>query len=184
MDPWGGMISVKLIMDTNALITGCKFSTEGDHLIKSIIKVCHIIIPSTVKGEAIVAKDIYRDAKVVSDLIESGKIQVAQSTTPEMNFLNDYNLGKGEKEAICLYLEKKDNINYLITDDRLTYIVCDRMQISKLFFLDLVIELVKQGKFEHKFAEKVINEVSSRYSRGMISHSFVILKGVLSNGKS
>ncbi len=42
---------------------------------------CHIIIPSTVKGEAIVAKDIYRDAKVVSDLIESGKIQVAQSTT-------------------------------------------------------------------------------------------------------
>jgi len=42
----------------------------------------------------------------------------------------------------------------------------------------------KQGKFEHKFAEKVINAVSSMYSRGMISHSFVILKGVLSNGKS
>ena len=50
---------MKLIMDTNALITGCKFSTEGDHLIKSIIKACHIIIPSTVKDEAIVAKDIY-----------------------------------------------------------------------------------------------------------------------------
>lgn len=174
---------MKLIMDTNALITVCKFSTEGDHLIKSIIKVCHIIIPSTVKGEAIVAKDIYRDAKVVSDLIESGKIQVAQSTIPEMNFLNDYNLGKGEKEAIRLCLEKKGEINYLITDNRLTYIVCDRMRIPKLFFLDLVIELVKQGKIEFRFAEKIINVASFRYSRGMISHSFAILKEVLSNGR-
>lgn len=50
MDSWGGIISVKLIMDTNALITGCKFSTEGDHLIKSIVKVCHIIIPKYGKG--------------------------------------------------------------------------------------------------------------------------------------
>lgn len=111
-------------------------------------------------------------------------MEIDQATIPEMTFLNDYNLGKGEKEAIRLCLEKKGEINYLITDDRLTYIVCDRMRIPKLFFLDLVIELVKQGKFKPKFAEKIINVVSSRYSRGMISHSFAILKEVLSNGRS
>jgi len=55
---------MKLIMDTNALITVCKFSVEGDLLIKLILEVCYITIPSTVKEEAIAAKDIYSDAKV------------------------------------------------------------------------------------------------------------------------
>lgn len=73
---------------------------------------------------------------------------------------------------------------YLITDDRLTYIVCDRMRMPKLFFLDLVIELVKQGEIEPKFAERIIKVASSRYSRGMVSHSFAILKEVLGNGRS
>jgi len=175
---------LKLVMDTNALITVCKFSVEGDPLIKLILGLCHIIIPSAVKEEAIVAKDIYKDANVASDFIKSGNIEVAQATIPEMTFLNDYNLGEGEKEAIRLCLEKKGNINYLITDDRLTYIVCDRMRIPKLFFLDLVIELVKQGKIGAKFAEKIINVASVRYSRGMVSHSFAILKEVLGNGRS
>lgn len=111
---------MKLIMDTNALITVCKFSVEGDLLIKLILEVCYITIPSTVKEEAIAAKDIYSDAKVASDFIESGRIEVAQATIPELTFLKDYNLGKGEKGAIRLCLERKSKINYLITDDRLT----------------------------------------------------------------
>jgi predicted nucleic acid-binding protein len=110
---------MKVIMDSNALITVCKFSVEGNLLIKLILKLCHIIIPSAVKEEAIIAKDIYKDAKVVSDFIKSGDLNVAQANIPEMTFLNDYNLGKGEREAIRLCLEKKDKINYLITDDRL-----------------------------------------------------------------
>lgn len=106
---------MKLIMDTNALITVCKFSVEGDLLIKLILEACRIIIPSAVEEEAIVAKDIYSDAKVASDFIESGKIDVAHATIPELTFLKDYNLGKGEKEAIRLCLEKKGKINYLQT---------------------------------------------------------------------
>ena len=175
---------MKLIMDTNALITVCKFSVEGDLLIKLILEVCYITIPSTVKEEAIAAKDIYSDAKVASDFIESGRIEVAQATIPELTFLKDYNLGKGEKGAIRLCLERKSKINYLITDDWLTYIVCDRMRIPKLFFLGLVIELAKQGEIDPKFAEKIIKVASSRYSRGMVTHSFAILKEVLGNGRS
>ena len=84
-----------------------------------------------------------------------------------MTFLSDYNLGRGEKEAIRVCLEKKGKISYLITDDRLTYVVCDRMKIPKVFFLDLVIEIVKQGEIEREFAEKIIRVVSSRYSKGI-----------------
>ena len=73
---------MKLILDTNALITVCKFSVEGDLLIKLILEVCHIIIPSAVKEEAVVAKDIYKDARVVSDVLGAGKVEVAQATIP------------------------------------------------------------------------------------------------------
>ena len=65
---------LKLVMDTNALITVCKFSVEGDPLIKLILGLCHIIIPSAVKEEAIVAKDIYKDANLASDFINKEEI--------------------------------------------------------------------------------------------------------------
>ena len=53
-----------------------------------------------------------------------------------------------EKEAIALCLKMGENIP-LITDDRLAYIVSDRMRVQKLLLLDLVVELVTSMAPKH-----------------------------------
>ncbi|MBM3134343.1 MAG: hypothetical protein FJZ89_03465 [Chloroflexi bacterium] len=79
------------------------------------------------------------------------------------------------KEAIALCLKKGENIS-LITDDRLAYIVSDRMRVQKLLLLDLVVELVASRLMSSALAEEIVRATEPRYSGGFIAHTLKILE--------
>jgi predicted nucleic acid-binding protein len=87
-----------------------------------------------------------------------------------------YTLGTGEKAAIVLSREIEDEIDFLVIDDQLGYIVCDRLEIRKLFLLDLVLKLVEGKRLAPELARQIINVVRTRYSEGLIKHTLVILE--------
>ena len=115
------------------------------------------------------------NAIVAKELIKDGKIKVKKVLFQDYDVLNRYKLGKGEKESIALAVEMgaEDSI---VTDDRLAYIVIDRMDIKKLLFLDLIVELVKRSLMDLELAKLIINAIESRYPEGFIYHTLKILE--------
>jgi predicted nucleic acid-binding protein len=90
--------------------------------------------------------------------------------------LDHYNLGKGEKESIVLAVEMGEEVGFIVTDDRLAYIVIDRMGIKKLIFLDLIVELVERSSMDLELAKSITNAIESRYPEGFIYHTLKILE--------
>ena len=66
-------------------------------------------------------------------------------------------MGKGEKETIVLAVEMGGEVDFIVTDDRLAYVVIDRMSIKKLLFLDLIVELVERNLMDLELAKSIIN---------------------------
>jgi predicted nucleic acid-binding protein len=87
-----------------------------------------------------------------------------------------YGLGHGEQAAIALAFVLRSEINYVVLDEKLAYIVCDRLDLPKLFFLDLVLMLVEQNGLSKTLAREMIDLVAPRYSFGMVEHSLKILE--------
>lgn len=85
-------------------------------------------------------------------------------------------MGTGEKEAIALTLELRPEPDFLVIDDKLGYIVSDRLGVAKCFLLDLILTLVEQGGLTTTLAEEMIKAVRPRYSDGFIRHSLKMLE--------
>ena len=66
-------------------------------------------------------------------------------------------------------------VDFIVTDDRLAYIVIDRMHIKKMLFLDLIVELVERNLMNLELAKSIVNEIESRYPEGFIYHTLKIL---------
>jgi predicted nucleic acid-binding protein len=109
-------------------------------------------------------------------LIREGKIGVRRPPFWDYNVLDHYNLGKGEKESIVLTVEMGDEMDFIVTDDRLAYVVIDRMGIKKLLFLDLIVELVERTLMDLELARSIIDAIESRYPEGFIYHTLKILE--------
>lgn len=166
---------LKLVFDTAALITCCQFNVHGMPVVEHVLTACTIVIPGAVQSEVTIASDRYVDAQLAARLIAAGKVQVESVVLPRSNVLEYYKLGLGEKEAIALCLKKGENIS-LITDDRLAYIVSDRMRVQKLLLLDLVVELVASRLMSSALAEEIVRATEPRYSGGFIAHTLKILE--------
>ena len=167
---------LKLIFDTNALITSCKFYVHGLPVIKYIAERCEIIISHSVNEEVVSAGGRYPNAVVAKELIREGKIGVRRPPFWDYNVLDHYNLGKGEKESIVLTVEMGDEMDFIVTDDRLAYVVIDRMGIKKLLFLDLIVELVERTLMDLELARSIIDAIESRYPEAFIYHTLKILE--------
>ncbi len=167
---------LKVIFDTNALITTCKFYVREAAVIKYIAGICEIIISRSVYEELISAGERYPDAVAAKELIRKGKIEVRKVLFWDYDVLNRYKLGKGEKESIVLAVEMGDEVDFIVTDDRLAYIVMDRMGIKKMLFLDYIVELVERRLMDLKCAESIINAIESRYPEGFMYHTLKILE--------
>jgi predicted nucleic acid-binding protein len=126
--------------------------------------------------ELTLEKERYVDAIIADERIKTGRIEVRDVELPFENVLNYYGLGAGEKEAIVLAHEIEAEIDFLVIDDKLGYIVCDRLGINKAFFLDLILELVEKGMMTDELARNIIEAVKPRYSEGLIQHSLWILE--------
>lgn len=167
---------VKVIFDSAALITSCKFSAYKEVIIEHLLRHCEIFIPSSVSKEVIEAGYMYEDAAIAENLVRSKRIKVTSALVGQRSILNSYKLGKGEKEAITICLRTKNKFDFLITDDKLAYIVSDRVGIKKMLLLDLIVELTANKLVEKKLARKIIKTVSPRYSKGFVEHTLFILE--------
>jgi hypothetical protein len=67
--------------------------------------------------------------------------------------------------------------DYLVVDDRLAFIVSDRMTIPKILLADLLVELVWKQFIERELAEKILKVIEVRYAPGFIPHTLKILEG-------
>lgn len=167
---------LKLIFDTNALITSCKFYVHGLPVIKYIVERCEIIISHSVNDEVISAGGRYPDAIVAKELIRDEKIKIKGISFRDYDVLDRYKLGKGEKDSIVLAVEMAEDVDFIVTDDRLAYLVIDRMGIKKLLFLDLIVELVERRLMDLELAKLITNAVELRYPEGFMYHTLKILE--------
>jgi len=165
---------IKVIFDSSVLITCCKFAVDGKLLIEHLSGICKILIPDAVSEEAIAAGAKYRDAAVAEQMIRGGRIKVEQVTVPAGGVLDRYRLGKGEKEAIVL--GTKMEADFICTDDRLAYIVANRMKLNGILCLDLLIELWERRFIGREFIERAIEAIKPRYPEGFVYHTMRILE--------
>jgi predicted nucleic acid-binding protein len=170
-------VKLRIIVDANAFITACKFTLEQEVLIDLLLHHCQIELPPSVAEET--TRNLrHPDAHVAAQRLAAGLLAVQSPTAPILGFLDEYHLGRGEKEAIRLYLSNPDGIDFLITDDKLAYLVCGRMGIAVRLLPDLIIELVRRGSLTKIQAEKIIDVTSPRYSAGIVAHSRALLEEV------
>ncbi|MGC9444787.1 MAG: hypothetical protein ACP5E9_07690 [Candidatus Methanospirareceae archaeon] len=108
--------------------------------------------------------------------IEAGTIEVRGVRFREYDILNRYKLGKGERESIALAIEMNEDVDFIVTDDRLAYIVMKRMDLNTLLFLDLIVTLVERDMLTREVASGIVRAVESRYPEGFIYHTIKILE--------
>ena len=70
----------------------------------------------------------------------------------------------------------KSMIDYVILDDKLAYIVSDRVLLPKLFLLDLILEMAFRDILTADLVKEICHSVSPRYSQGMIEHTLLMLE--------
>jgi predicted nucleic acid-binding protein len=128
-----------------------------------------------VYNEVIVAGAAYPDAALVQGMVASGQIVVESPPVSGATVLDSYKLGRGEKESMILTLTQPD-VDYLVVDDRLAFIVSDRMTAPKILLADLLVELVWKGFMERELAEKILKAIEPRYAPGFIPHTLKILE--------
>lgn len=165
------------VFDTSPLITGCKFEVGGKPIIDHILSVgCRIIVPSSVQTEVTAELRRYPDAKIAAERIRTGRISVRDVIIPPDNVMALYGLGHGEQAAMALAFAVKAEIDYVVIDEKLAYIVCDRLNLPKLFLLDLVLKLVEQESLSKEIGREIIQVVTPHYSTGMVAHSLRMLE--------
>lgn len=164
------------ILDSTALITCCQANLQDVPIIERALDVCTLSIPTAVYREVIAVKAKHPDARLADRLIAEERIGVEPVDLAPDNVLENYRLGRGEKECIALYLEKPDRWDFLVTDDQLAYIVSQRCEIPTCLFLDLVIELVNQKLWRQGLARQVVRATQRRFSGGFVPHTLTILQ--------
>jgi hypothetical protein len=68
------------------------------------------------------------------------------------------------------------DMDYLVVDDRLAFVVSDRMSVPKILLVDLLVELVWQGYMERQLVEKMLEAIAPRYAPGFIPHTLTMLE--------
>lgn len=169
----------EVIFDAGPLISACRSAVGNRAVIDLLLPQVSIIVPTAVYQEVIVAGARYPDAAVAQQRVDAGLIMV-QAPRPNSDLaavLGLYNLGKGETEAIALATEKmgQSQAITLTVDDTLAYMVCDRLKVNKVLFLDLLVRLVQEGLMKSEEATDIIQSVSSRYPRSFVAHTLWML---------
>jgi predicted nucleic acid-binding protein len=170
-----GPIPLKVVVDSASLITAAKFTVDGHTVVEHLAHCCLLRIPPAVHNEVILAGATYPDAAHVQALVRDSYITVASPPVSDASVLDGYKLGRGEKESIILTLTLPDT-DYLVVDDRLAFVVSDRMTVPKILLVDLLVELVWKGFMERLLVEKILGAIAPRYAPGFIPHTLTMLE--------
>lgn len=177
--PQAAASEIHVVVDANALITACKFAVDQDLVIDCLSQACSIHIPESVANEA--TQNLrHPDARVADQRVKDGAIQVESPQASAPAFLDAYRLGRGEVDAIRLFLSNAASYEYeaVVTDDLRAYLVCSRMGFPVRILPDLVLDLLRQGRLTKRHATGIIEATSSRYSEGVMAHSRAQLEEV------
>jgi predicted nucleic acid-binding protein len=166
-----------VIFDSSALIPTIKYAVEEKCLCEYLAECIEIHIPPAVQRETIVNPEKFSGAAMLQALISQNKIFVdAVAPIAETEeILTGYKLGRGEQEAILLYLQDQQKFDAVILDDYVATIVCRRLEIGSMLLLDLIVRLEREHLMPHDLAVAMITKVASRYIRGFVEHSLQML---------
>ena len=167
---------LRLVVDSASLITAAKFAVDGRTVAEHIVDRCQVIIVPAVHNEVFLAGGVHPDAAQVQAMVAGGRIKVEAPSASGVTVLDSYKLGRGEKESIILALTRLD-VDYLVVDDRLAFIVSDRMTVPKILLADLLVELVWKRIMERELSEQMLKAIEPRYASGFIPHTLRILEG-------
>lgn len=168
---------MKVIFDSSALIPAIKYAVEEKCLGEYLAACVEIHIPPAVQRETVVNPEKFSGAAMLQALISQKKIfvdAVAPIAQTE-EILSGYKLGRGEQEAILLYLQNQQKFDAVILDDYVATIVCRRLQIGSMLLLDLIVRLEQERLMPHDLAVAMITKVASRYIRGFVEHSLQMI---------
>ena len=84
-------------------------------------------------------------------------------------------MGDGERDAIELCGQVAE-IEALVTDDYLAFIVATRLGLKVWMLPDLVLILSEHGQLAVEVAEAILEVIRPRYRVGVIAHSLVRLR--------
>ncbi|MFQ5593574.1 MAG: hypothetical protein ACE5HA_05450 [Anaerolineae bacterium] len=104
--------------------------------------------------------------------IAAGKILVVSIKARRWDrHLERYSMGNGERDSIELCGQTPD-VEALIADDHLAFVVATRVGLQVWMLPDLVVELVSRGRLTDKLARDVLEVIRPRYRAGVIEHTF------------
>lgn len=137
---------------------------------------CRILVPRIVEREILAGQGKYSDAKIAAERLKVNEIEVFDVSDSSSSVLSAYGLGSGEQGVMLLAFSIKSMIDYVILDDKLAYIVSDRVLLPKLFLLDLILEMAFRDILTADLVKEICHSVSPRYSQGMIEHTLLMLE--------
>jgi len=168
------------IFDAGPLITTCKFEAAGELVLDHLLKVCNIVIASSVNDEVVVAGTRYPDAQAAQRRLDSGQITVLDPpVVPDLSeLLTPYGLGQGEHDSILLTRHSRLEQAHLVLDDHLAYLVSDRLTRRQHFLLDVIVSFVASGKLEKNLGIDIVKVIQSRYPPAFVMHTLIVLKRI------
>jgi predicted nucleic acid-binding protein len=127
-----------------------------------------LIIPKAVETECTSKKDTY-DAKLITQRINEKKIvvQIANNLKICKKLIRDFNVAKGEAEALTLCLDKNQ---LLLTDDKKAINACKILRLAFATAPDILIRAFEKGLIEHEQAMLIFEKLMryGRYSEDII----------------
>ncbi|MEW6417812.1 MAG: hypothetical protein AB1480_06795 [Nitrospirota bacterium] len=162
---------MEIVFDSSTLILLAKIE-----ILNIISEDIHIIIPEMVRSEC-TGKDLF-DAKLISSLIENGKIKVASLAKKESveKLCRDFKIHIGEAEALALALKKKLP---LAVDDLPSIKACKILNHKFTTAIHLLINVTENGKIKEDMAFVKLDKLSfyGRYSKRILEDATKRLKG-------
>ena len=134
-----------IVLDASTLILLAK-----SDLLPLLAETTQIEIPPEVQQEALARRELY-DARMIGEMLRTGKIQVSKSPRPEgrRQIQVDFGLEAGEAAALLL---AKENDQPLGTDDGPAIKAAKIMGIPFFTAIHVLLELHEKGRMDEKAA--------------------------------
>src|SRR5437660_2370229 len=164
------------VFDSSPLVASCQFAVGGISVAALAIAGAQVQSPPAVYDEVIVRGGARPDALEAARLVQTGQIHLANATSmgEELEDLQYYHLGEGEREALTLTAHVAADAVF-VTDDFLALVVAHRLRLPSILFLDFVVERARRGALRVLEAQQIVQAVSPRYPQGFVPHSLALL---------
>ena len=164
---------MEVVFDSSTLILLAKVE-----ILRIITEHIKVIVPEVVREECIVKNTL--DCKLISSLIEEGKIKVLRVAKQETvaKLRKDFNIHPGEAEALCLAIGRKAPV---AVDDLPTIKACKILNQTFTTAIHFLIDITKRGKIDGDNASIKLEKLSlyGRYSKRILDDASRRLKGVV-----